>query len=687
MITFKSSVNPIIKRKKVRKNIFEQFGFIVKDEIGDHVIGDCPFCKKKDHFFINTKSPNKTWDCKKCLRKGGFKEFVQQMYHFCKEQTNDNILQLLQKDRGNSISIETLRKRVVFHSGTQQYIIHYKNNRGEIIGLKLYNFKSLISAAGFTLDLYGLWNLDEIIASEQIFICEGEWDYMYWYDCLTSLGIDIPIVAVPGAGSLQEHNMILFQNKIVYLLYDNDDAGRKGVERATKMLDGIATDIFKIDWPDTLDNGFDIRDLAIQGEMEYDEAYNYIYDKLIESKVNHNGKVTAGMINSNLCPLEPVPPLEVFNEYQRHLHMPDISMLYIIFSTVLAGRLIDDPLWMIIVAPPGATKTEPILSLSNTWCVETLSTLTPTALISGSTRQINGDPSLIPKLNGRVLIVKDFTAIMSLPQTEREEIIGILRDAYDGECGRFFGNGITRKYNSKFGILAAATPAIEAFVENHSAMGERFLRWRNYLPTSLYKRQVYVQKAIDNVGKGPMIREELSQAAQLILLADYSGYTPIIPTFIKKHIIQLSLLVAQLRAVVPRDPYSKEVVDLTEAELATRLSKEFSQLVIAAAMLGRKYEVGLFEYNLAIQVARSSAPYRVLVILRLVYEAGDKGIRSTEINEKVRLSSATIQILLQNLVILNFIEKEQIVGEKLKKYVYKITDEMRYFITNSKLFS
>lgn len=686
MVTFQNLARSTKVHKKKRKNVFEQFGFVAKEENDDHIIGNCPFCGKSDHFFINTKSLNKTWDCKKCLREGGFKSFVQQMCEYCREHTSDQMLRLLQENRNDSITIETLRERVGFHPLTQQYVIPYTNNKNEVINLKLYNFHSMISAAEFAIDLYGLWEMDKIINSDQIFICEGEWDWMYWYDCLKELSIDIPIVAVPGAGSFKENNLTLFQGKSVYLLFDNDNAGRKGIERTTKMLSGIAESVYRLDWPDSIDDGFDIRDLHSKGEMEAEESYNYVIDRLVESTLSEDkNQVTPGEINSRLCPLEPIVYNDVFSVYQEYLHMPDPSMLYVVFGTILAGRLTDDPLWMLIVAPPGATKTETLLSLSDTWCVEVLSTLTPHTLISGSSKS-GADPSLIPKLNGKVLVVKDFTTIMSLPTAEREEIIGILRDAYDGECSKPFGNGVFRKYKSKFSILAATTPAIESFVESHAAMGERFLRWRNYLPSLMRKRKVYVDKAMDNVGKGLEIKECLADAAKQILLADYSDFQPIIPLLIRDKIASLSLMVAQMRTLVPRDTYSKEIIDIPEAELATRLSKQFTKFILSIGTLRMVKEIGLYEYNIVKQVAKSSMPYRVYIIFNFVFQSGEKGITTKEITNQVSLSTSTVHMLLENLVVLNLIVKEQIIGESIKRFTYKVHPEVKHFADDSDLF-
>jgi hypothetical protein len=102
--------------------------------------------------------------------------------------------------------------------------------------------------------------------------------------------------------------------------------------------------------------------------------------------------------------------------------------------------------WLLIVAPSGGTKTELIRSVKNYPGMYTLSSLTSKTLISGKIhKNKEGDQEvkvfgLAQKLNGQVLLIKDFTIILDLPAAERGEIFAQLRDLYDGYIEKGFGN-------------------------------------------------------------------------------------------------------------------------------------------------------------------------------------------------------------------------------------------------------
>ncbi|GAG47595.1 unnamed protein product, partial [marine sediment metagenome] len=104
----------------------------------------------------------------------------------------------------------------------------------------------------------------------------------------------------------------------------------------------------------------------------------------------------------------------------------------------------------------------------------------------------------------------DFTTILNMHHDNRDEIFGILRDAYDGSITKHFGNGIVRRYKSTFGIIAGVTPAIELYTEEHTALGERFLRYKIRIPTGAEYQQNILMKAVTNIGHENEMRRVLS---------------------------------------------------------------------------------------------------------------------------------------------------------------------------------
>ncbi|MCH6574633.1 MAG: DUF2877 domain-containing protein [Bacteroidetes bacterium] len=128
-----------------------------------------------------------------------------------------------------------------------------------------------------------------------------------------------------------------------------------------------------------------------------------------------------------------------------------------------------------------------------------------------------GDPSLIPKLNGKVLVIKDFTTILGMHQGSKEEIFSQLRDVYDGSFDKQYGNGIRMIYKSKFGILAGVTPAIDGQASLHASMGERFLKFRTDKDLSPVSEEERILKAMSNINQETGMRRELQHASEAFL--------------------------------------------------------------------------------------------------------------------------------------------------------------------------
>jgi hypothetical protein len=660
-------------------NVFDQFGFReTKPQSGKHTIGVCPFCGKEDHFYLNIESNNKAWDCKSCLKEGGFKTFIEKMVEFCADQLTPETAAPLCESRG--LKYETFANLLIgYHPMTQQYIIPILNTQREILGIKLYDMKTLRVAAGCSSYMFGQCMTD-FSRCNTVFLFEGEWDGAAWYEISTALGLNESIgwMALPSAGyNYKPDDLALLQGKNVYLFYDNDEAGQKGRDKAVNVLTPCVQAIYSIKWPhnkgkdDDDDKKLDIRKVynTIQ---DPEKTYEYMWERI--EQVEISAAIPTG-------PGGPIVPCEkVYDTYKKFLHIPDTTLLDIIFGTIVANKIPGDPVWMFIVAPPGATKTEPILPLEGHATIRVLDTLTPNTLISGAHPMNGEDPSLVPKLDGTVVIIKDFTSVLSLPSFECDEIFGLLRAGYEGKWSKPFGNGQWKKYNSRFGIIAAVTPVVDQFTEEHAALGERFLRWRNFVPTALHLRRPFLRRAMNNVGKEVQIRAELIELAHSVLNAQYD-IIPAVPADIEERLMDLAELIAIMRGTVVRDKYEKTITHIPFVELGTRLSKQLLKLLLGIGMFRNVETITEYEYDIIKHVALSSIPYRLYRVMKEVYKAGANGAASLEVAKHVDLPSSTCQMLLENLCVLGALERT-IDDNKLK---YLVKEDVSEYIKNSKL--
>jgi hypothetical protein len=663
--------------------MFKQYGYVEVSKSNDgHSIGNCPLCGKENHFFINTLSDNKTWDCKVCARGGGFKRFMEFIVQIGKSNFKGNISKKLSENRGLSELTLNLAE-IGYLPVCDKYIMPvYSHDKKTILNIKIFDIEehTFKNTATCNSQMYGLWLIPPTGAYETIFVCEGEWDALAMIEILIENDQRCAVIGVPGAGTFKQEALPYFISKSAYLIYDNDAAGNNGCEKATRILFPIASKVSAVQWESSLPEGFDLRDLYCKMKRDASKTISYVFDNCHVKNIESSGTVPADI--SNGVPVGKIDCQEVYRVFRKWLHMPDCRVLDIIFGTVLVNRLPGDPLWMFIVAPPGFTKTEPLLTLTGARQIETISTLTPAALISGM--NFGGvDPSLIPQLNGKVLIIKDYTTILNLPHEKREEIHSILRDAYDGEASKPLGNGVFRKYKSKFGIIAAVTPVIEQFTEEHAALGERFLRWRQMTPILLDERREYIKRALGNCTKEQEMRSELSAVGKRVLLADYTE-APECPMYIQDKIIGLAQWIAIMRGTVYRDKYSKDITHKSFVELGTRVSKQLLKLGMGVAMFRGLQVVDEGCYEIVVEVAKSSVALRYIDAVHFMQQNRHLELTSKEMQAAIGLPPATTDMVMHNMLMLGAVNKIKKEGD-LKIY-WTVKSEILDLIDNCEIF-
>jgi hypothetical protein len=164
------------------------------------------------------------------------------------------------------------------------------------------------------------------------------------------------------------------------------------------------------------------------------------------------------------------------------LHIPDVDLDLIDFCLAVykSNEIPGDPLWAIIIDASGGGKTEILRAFRPRPDAYFLSKLTEKTLVSGYRDPTNRgkDPSILPELNNKVLIIKDLAPLLSMRQESRNAIISDLRDAYDGFTDQGKGNVGKVAYESRFTLLSASTLAIERTNSVDQELGERFVKFR-----------------------------------------------------------------------------------------------------------------------------------------------------------------------------------------------------------------
>jgi len=119
--------------------------------------------------------------------------------------------------------------------------------------------------------LYGLENLKN--NTDMIVICEGEFDRLI----LQANGIPA-ITSTGGAGTFKDEWVELFKDvQNIYLCFDTDEAGQKGMRKTASLLAERLPDsrIFEIHLPDRMTDGKDVTDYFVKYNGNVDEFMSF----------------------------------------------------------------------------------------------------------------------------------------------------------------------------------------------------------------------------------------------------------------------------------------------------------------------------------------------------------------------------------------------------------------------------
>jgi hypothetical protein len=544
---------------------------------GNQAIGYCPFCNKDNHFFTNVE--NQLWDCKRCGAKGNFNKFLELIAKKNAKELFEKPAKMLALAANRKLPKSAFLKWEVGWNG-KEYTIPIRGANGTVEDLRRWTIGGKSQATpGAKLGLMGAHKL-ALMPGAEAYICEGEWDCIALAWLFKKLDTNCVAVGVTGASVFKDAWIPLFEGRKVFLMHDKDKAGDEGKKLCIGKLRSVAREIKVVEWPEFLPEGFDVRDFIVNEAIAKQKPRHAWGELKRLLKIPEEVKVApVGQSPAVVTP----PPEEVFNgvritaeevtaAYRKWLHLPSDEVLRVMFGCVFANKIQGEPLWMFLVAPPGGSKSELLMSLSKHSMIETTTSITPHTLISGARFNGNVDPSLLSRLNHRILVIKDFTTILTMHYSYRDEIFGVLRDCYDGKTEKVFGTGQKRSYVSHFGILAGVTPKIEEFGSMHQSLGERFLKYRIDTGKKTTSEADRIRRALSNINKEEEMRNELCKVATQVLSMPLPDKLPTIPENIFEKIVNLAQTCAMMRGIVERDRYTQMVIYKPAVEVGTRLA-------------------------------------------------------------------------------------------------------------------
>ena len=365
---------------------------------------------------------------------------------------------------------------------------------------------------------------------------------------------------------------------------------------------------------------------------------------------------------------------DILTTFRKWLHIEDEDSLDIIIASALGSLCPGDPLWTLVIAPPGGGKTEVVRALNGPH-VYPLDTITSKTLVSGLREKGKKETyGILPDLDGKLLVIKDLTVMLQQSAARGDEtVFAQLRSAYDGEYSAAHGSGHKlQHYKATFGIVAAVTPIVDRYRALNSSLGERFISVRiEQNPTAS------IRKAQENSGREAIMRAEL-QDIMLRCLEHYDGIInslgiPVLPDAEMEKIRDLGDVTAKLRTEVERDRFRNVAVS-PGLEVGTRLVKQLTRL---GEML-RLYEA--YDYRKVTRVARDSMSSIRLSVAKAIYNS--MKVSPRDIHKKCQLNYSTVREDCEDLWMMGLCDRE----EKGNSAMYSFKPEVMDLVISSELF-
>jgi hypothetical protein len=666
-------------------------------------VGECPFCSKTK-FMVSTETG--LWDCKVCGDAGNPRGFLEKLWEESRQTTLG--LEMLAAERGVLTPDGMGSWGVARCAVTDDWLVPGWGADGRLHQLYRYAPPApgrkpvLLATPTLPHGLFAPWaggsplGSKEWLGAKTVYLCEGPWDGIVLWETMgsakrsgdgggtsptanpsASVLADSVVVAAPGANVFDEHWGRLFAGKTLAILYDSDRPGKlpngrpippsglAGVKRACAALARCPERpgaVSYLRWgPEGFDPdrkpGYDVRDWFVEagkGLADRARAVGPLLAKVVPvpnewaagAAAGSGGMGANGRGSVELRPMPCHSWKQLTDAWRKAMKWTEglDRGLSVVLACALSTETRGEQIWVKLMGPPSSGKTTLVEGMATSKYVKAVSVLT--GLHSGykSDKEGTEDHSLIAKLGGKTLVVKDGDTLLSAPN--RDKILAEARDLYDGVSRSHYGHGVERSYRGRTTMVLCGTGGLRAL--DASELGARYLDC------------VIMEGVDDDLEDEIAVRVSLSALENVRMLANgqadtqesrekvtakrmTGGYLDYLrePGNAERLMAAVRLdesQLADLRAMgkfvaFMRARPSKAQDEVVEREFSTRLIEQFVRLAACIGVVMGRLKADGEVMRRVFRVARDTARGRTLDVARRLYEAAvpERGLETTTV--------------------------------------------------------
>lgn len=387
---------------------------------------------------------------------------------------------------------------------------------------------------------------------------------------------------------------------------------------------------------------------------------------------------------------------DLASEFIEYPSEADKNIIDFILIPAVSLQWTQNPIWAQIIGAPGSGKTLHIELFKEHPKTVFVSRLSENTLVSGyrTEEDRDDDPSLLPQLDGKIFIVKDFTTILQANKNERDAIVGQLRDIFDGSHSRAVGNikGV-QEYKSRFTMLLGVTPVIDQYYSINQQLGERFISYRE----TCTDRSALTNASIFNTIHGfqtdkmDLLRKKFHEFVNKLPMLDLKEL--VWTEEILERACMGSDFIALARSHARREGSSSSLSTIPTPEVGTRLASQMIQVLGAHSIITGHNSITPNTWAFAARVLHDTLPLPIAETIQFVYDMQTKTETSQddyttirEICAKTRIGMQTTTQIVSDLYFNGVFDKKVCPGSS-SQHVYRLSKKSLDILHKTMIFS